>query len=92
MMTEKVKAKINKRIEKYVELGYIGRLTESWDCDNYQSRDDGSLTATLTRTCKTKPGRDAPDHICDALGYVIYREKILIPKDGRKNIEFIKAL
>ena len=52
-MTEKVKAKINKRIEKYVELGYIGQLTESWDCDNYQSRDDGSLTAILTRRCKT---------------------------------------
>ena len=79
-MTENVKAKINKRIEKYVELGYIGQLTESWDCDNYQSRDDGSLTAILTRRCKTDSG------------LFIHREKILIPRDGRKNIEYIKTL
>lgn len=91
-MTEKMKSKIDKRVEKYVELGYIGRLTESWDCDNFQSRKDGSLTATLTRTCKAKSGKDYPDHLCDALRYVIYREKILIPKDGRKNIEYIKTL
>lgn len=80
-MTEKMKAKINKRVEKYVELGYIGRLTESWDCDNFQLRDDGSLTAILTRTCKTDSGPE-----------FISREKILIPKDGRKNIEYIKTL
>ena len=91
-MTETMKAKINKRVEKYVELGYIGRLTQSWDCDNFQTREDGSLTATLTRTCRTDPGKDAPDHICDTLGYVIFREKILIPKDGRKNVEYIKTL
>ena len=83
---------ITKRVGKYAELGYIGRLTQSWDCDNFQLRDDGSLTATLPRTCKTDSGKDAPDHVCDALRYVIFREKILIPKDGRKNIEFIKAL
>ena len=72
---------ITKRVGKYVELGYIGRLTQSWDCDNFQTRDDGSLTATLTRTCKTA-----------GQNYYTIREKILIPKDGRKNIEFIKAL
>lgn len=83
---------ITKRVGKYVELGYIGRLTESWDCDNFQTREDGSLTATLTRTCKAKPGKDYPDHLCDALGYVIYREKILIPRDGRKNVEWVKDL
>lgn len=83
---------ITKRVGKYAELGYIGRLTQSWDCDNFQLRDDGSLTATLIRTCKTDSGKDAPDHVCDALGYVIYREKILIPKDGRKNVEYIKTL
>jgi hypothetical protein len=79
-MTETMKAKINKRIEKYVELGYIGRLTQSWDCDNFQTRMDGSLTATLTRTCKTDSGLHT------------VREKILIPKDGRKNVEWVKDL
>lgn len=79
-MTETMKAKINKRVEKYVELGYIGRLTESWDCDNYQTRDDGSLTAILTRRCKSDTGP------------FTHREKILIPRDGRKNIEYIKTL
>ena len=71
---------ITKRVGKYADQGYIGRLTQSWDCDNFQLRDDGSLTATLTRTCK------APGH-----PYYTTREKILIPKDGRKNIEYIKT-
>lgn len=71
---------ITKRVGKYVDQGYIGRLTQSWDCDNFQTRDDGSLTATLTRRCKSDTGP------------FIHREKILIPRDGRKNIEYIKTL